>query len=237
VVLAVRDDQIEPAARALAARSLLGHRRRTVAVVHCAGSLGPEALAAVRGPRVAVAQMHPLISFASRKRPPRLARGLLLLQGDPAARRLAAQLGRSLDMKPLQAAEVDLALYHAAAALVANGSAVLAVQGARLLERAGLERSAADAALGALVGSVAENVRQLGLPAALTGPVRRGAHATVRAHLQAIAQSEPQALPLYVALAEAQLAPARELGEAHPDDLAELRRLLRRKAPMPEKLR
>src|SRR5690349_16676471 len=54
IVLAVRDRDVPAAAAALVERGLVGHRK--VAVVHCAGALGPEALAAARGPNVAVAQ-------------------------------------------------------------------------------------------------------------------------------------------------------------------------------------
>jgi predicted short-subunit dehydrogenase-like oxidoreductase (DUF2520 family) len=64
VVLALRDRDLGPCAEELAARGLVGRGGRPSAVVHCAGALGPEVLAPARGPRVAVAQMHPMISFA-----------------------------------------------------------------------------------------------------------------------------------------------------------------------------
>ena len=92
IIVAVRDRDIAPTAEALRDRRLVGHRR--VAIVHCAGSQGPEALAAARGPKVAVAQMHPMISFASPRFAPTLTRGQLHVDGDAAAVRrewLAAQ--------------------------------------------------------------------------------------------------------------------------------------------------
>src|SRR5690242_9116854 len=64
IVLAVRDREIPIVAEELRRRGLIGHKQ--TAIVHCAGALGPEALAAARGENVAVAQMHPMISFASR---------------------------------------------------------------------------------------------------------------------------------------------------------------------------
>lgn len=229
-ILALRDGQIEPAARDLAAAGLLGHRRKTVAVVHCAGALGPEVLAVVRSPRVAVAQMHPLLSFASLRRGPTLRDGLLYLRGDEPALAAARAAASKLGMRPY-AGPLDLALYHAAAALVANGAAALATAGSELLGRAGAQpgRGGLDPAhaLGPLLHSVADNVQQLGLPAALTGPVRRGDHATVAAHLRALQQSAPELVPLYATLAEAQIEAAGQLGEASPAALAEMARLLR----------
>src|SRR5262249_6201746 len=46
LILALREAELEPQARALAERRLVGRR---TAVVHCAGSLGPEPLFALRG--------------------------------------------------------------------------------------------------------------------------------------------------------------------------------------------
>ncbi len=63
VVLAVRDRDLLPLAERLRDAHLIGHRE--VVVVHCAGALGPEPLAPLRSANVAVAQMHPMISFAS----------------------------------------------------------------------------------------------------------------------------------------------------------------------------
>lgn len=212
VVIAVRDGAIAPAAEELARRGLTGHRR--VAVVHCAGALGPEALAAVRGPRVAVAQMHPMISFASPAALPILARGQLHVDGDPAAVRAARRLGRALGMTPRTIPGLDRVAYHAAAGLVANGAAALAAGGVTLLERAGIPRDVAAAMLGPLLRSVADNVERLGLPAALTGPVRRGDAAAVGKHLETLQRLAPELVSVYEATARTQIPLARELAEA-----------------------
>jgi predicted short-subunit dehydrogenase-like oxidoreductase (DUF2520 family) len=212
IILAVRDRDVAPTAEALAQRGLVGHRR--VTVVHCAGALGPEALAAARGPRVAVAQMHPMISFASKTFTPSLARGQLHVDGDAAAVRAARALGRLLGMTPRTIPHLDRVAYHAAAGLVANGAAALAAGGAALLGRAGVDGATAAAMLGPLLRSVAENVERLGLPEALTGPVRRGDAAGVGKHLETIARLAPDLVGLYVAMAATQLPLARALGDA-----------------------
>ena len=224
VVLAVRDGNIAPAAEELARRGLVGHRR--AAVVHCAGALGPEVLAVVRSARVAVAQMHPMISFASPAWLPELARGQLHVDGDPAAVRAARRLGRQLGMAPRTIPGLDRVAYHAAAGLVANGAAALAAGGVTLLELAGVPRDIAAAMLGPLLRSVADNVDHLGLPAALTGPVRRGDAAAVGKHLDTLRRRAPDLVAVYAATALTQLPLARELAEAPPASFDAIEALL-----------
>jgi predicted short-subunit dehydrogenase-like oxidoreductase (DUF2520 family) len=112
-------------------------------------------------------------------------------------------------MTPRTIAGLDAVAYHAAAGLVANGAAALAAVGAELLVRAGVPRDIAPKMLGPLLRSVADNVEALGFPQALTGPVRRGDAAGLERHLAALQSKLPQALPLYIASAQAQLPLAR----------------------------
>jgi predicted short-subunit dehydrogenase-like oxidoreductase (DUF2520 family) len=214
VIVAVRDRDIPGVAEALVSRGLLGHRK--VAVVHCAGALGPEALAAARGPSVAVAQMHPMISFASKERTPDLTRGQLHVDGDAMAVRAARALGKKLGMTPRTIPGLDRVAYHAAAGLVANGAAALAAGGVELLGKAGVDAETAAAMLGPLLRSVADNVERLGLPEALTGPVRRGDAAGVGKHLATLERLAPRLLPIYIAASRTQLPLARALAEAPP---------------------
>jgi len=212
IIVAVRDRDVAPTAEELVRRALIGHRR--VAVVHCAGALGPEALAAAAGPSVSVAQMHPMISFAARGFTPALARGQLHVDGDPAAMKAARALGKLLGMTPRTIPALDRVAYHAAAGLVANGAAALAAGGVELLAKAGVARDVATAMLGPLLRSVAENVERLGLPEALTGPVRRGDAAGVGKHIETLGKLAPALVPFYVAAARTQVPLARAIGDA-----------------------
>lgn len=212
IIVAVRDRDVAPTAEALVRHALVGHRK--VAVVHCAGALGPEALAAARGPKVAVAQMHPMISFAAKDFTPSLARGQLHVDGDPAAMKAARAIGKLLGMTARTIPGLDRVAYHAAAGLVANGAAALAAGGVDLLEKAGVTRETAAAMLGPLLRSVAENVEQLGLPDALTGPVRRGDAVGLGKHLETLGRLAPALVPFYVAAARTQVPLARAIGDA-----------------------
>ena len=225
VILAVRDREIQPLAERLRDAGLLGHR--PVAVVHCAGALGPEPLAPLRSARVAVAQMHPMISFASTERTPSLTRGQLHVDGDARAVRLAKVLGKKLGMTPRTIPGLDRVLYHASAGLVANGAAALAAGGVDLLGLAGVDRQTAAAMLGPLLRSVADNVEAMGLPAALTGPVRRGDAAGVKRHLEMMSKVAPHLVPLYLAASRLQVPLARDLGDAPFENFAAIEDVLK----------
>ena len=227
VVLAVRDPELPALARELAEERWVP---RGAAVVHVAGALGPEVLAPLRPHCAGIGLAHPLASFASARHPPRLDGALLLVAGDRAATRRAGELGRSLGLAPATWRRVDAASYHAAAALAANGAVALIAAAAQVLVDAGAPRRPAERALGKLLASVAENIGHLGLPGALTGPIRRGDAQAIARHRAALSRQGTEIKELYSVLGRIQLELSRQLGEASPDALDEVARALRGKA-------
>jgi predicted short-subunit dehydrogenase-like oxidoreductase (DUF2520 family) len=222
-VLAVRDRDLRATAE-----KLVGVVARRAVVVHVAGALDAEPLAPLRGHCAGVAQMHPMISFASTRLGPSLARGNVHVQGDAKAVARGRRLAGILGMTPRTVPRLDTIAYHAAAGLVANGAAALAAVGAELLAVAGVPSSVAPKMLGPLLRSVADNVEKLGLPDALTGPVRRGDAAGVEKHLATLEAKLPSAVDLYVAAARAQLQLARALGDAPAATFDAVETVLRR---------
>ncbi len=213
LILAVRDKELAPLAEAIANAGTLP--KKAVAV-HVAGALSADAIAALRPACAGIAQMHPMISFASSKKPPRLTHGNVHVRGDRAAETRARAFVKALGMTPRTFPGLDVVGYHAAAAFVANGAAALAAIGQKVLEGAGVPAKDAPKMLGPLLASVADNVTALGFPAALTGPIRRGDPKAVAKHLALLEAREPEAVPLFVAAGLAQIPLARALGEAEP---------------------
>lgn len=211
VILAVRDRDLLPLAQALASGKLVS--KRTVCL-HNAGAQTAAALAPLREVCAGVAQMHPMISFASTRVFPTLDRGHVHVQGDSIAERRARELAKRIGMIPRTFRRLDTIGYHAAAGLVANGAAALAAVGCELLARSGVPVDVAPKMLGPLLRSVAENVEKLAFPDALTGPVRRGDPGAVERHYGLLRERLPSALPLYLASVRAQLPLAREIDEA-----------------------
>jgi len=194
VILCVPDAHIaEVAAR-------IGPRLpRAAVVLHCAGARGPSELASCRAFGAAVATLHPLASFADAKHPPALANVTFVADGDERALLRSRALVRRLGARWAQA-DLAGATYHAAAALVANGAASLAYAALEALETTGMGAVAARTALAGLLVSVANNIKDLGLPGALTGPISRGDAETVRRHLEAWQRVVPRHAPTYAAL-------------------------------------
>lgn len=225
IVLALRDRQLAPVAADLATSGVVP---RKAVVVHNAGSLPAEALEPLRGVCAGIAQMHPMISFASRSFFPTLTKGNVHVKGEPAAERQARALARKLGMTPRTFPSLDTVGYHAAAGLVANGAAALAASGVELLTMSGVPRAEAPKLLGPLLRSVADNVEALGFPDALTGPVRRGDAGAIERQTALLAERLPEALPLFLASGLAQIPLARTIGDAPEAQLDEVEAVLER---------
>jgi predicted short-subunit dehydrogenase-like oxidoreductase (DUF2520 family) len=190
VLLCVPDDAIaEVCARiASAAPPLIGH-------VSGASTLAPLDPARERG--ASAFSLHPLQTFADGETPvggtPAAIAG-----SDEAATAYARGLAEALGMRAFEVPEESRATYHAAAAMASNLLVALEESAAELIERLGV----ADARelLAPLVLRSAANWAERG-PAALTGPIARGDRATVEAHRTALAETAPELLPVYDALA------------------------------------
>ena len=89
-----------------------------------------------------------------------------------------------------------------------------------------MTRREAPRMLGPLLRSVADNVERLGFPEALTGPVRRGDASGLERQLATLRAKLPDAVPLYLAAAEAQLPLARALGDAPSESFDAIGRAL-----------
>ncbi len=112
---------------------------------------------------------------------------------------LARSLAAALAMVPFEIRDEDRPAYHAAACLASNFLVALEESAAELLSRSGVENP--RELLAPLVLRTAANWSEHGA-AALTGPIARGDEETVERHLAALAETHPELLELYSALAE-----------------------------------
>jgi len=194
IVLAVDDSSIE-----LVARSIAADLSSEATVLHCAGARGTDVLEACEARGAAVGVMHPMVSFPSTRRSASLRGTTFTVHGSRRAIGAARRIAQACGARVVVAQPGD-AGYHAAAALVANGAAALAFVSVDVLGRLGFEKRDAERAVGGLLRSVGENVQELGVPDALTGPIARGEADTVAAHRLAIRRLGRDALSTYDAL-------------------------------------
>ena len=130
---------------------------------------------------------------------------------------IAAALVMEMGGDPVEVSDERRALYHAALAHGANHLVTLVAQTLDLLAAAGVaepERIARPLLMAALDNSLREG------DLALTGPVARGDHATVRAHIEQMPDADVERTYRALALATVDRASAAgTLSEAHADTL------------------
>lgn len=184
IFLAVPDGVLPEMAHALAAQ---GPAPEECAAFHLSGALVTDVLSPLHARGYAVGSFHPLQAIAHPVTgAERLAGSYIAVSGAPVAvataRRLAAALGSPILTVP----ETWRARYHAAAVMASNFLPPLLDAACRILEGAGVPHEDALPALLPLVRGTLSNIEELGLDAAVTGPVARGDTETVELHLRAL---------------------------------------------------
>jgi predicted short-subunit dehydrogenase-like oxidoreductase (DUF2520 family) len=186
LLIATPDAEIRPVCERLAP-----HLEATAAVIHFSGATSVHALDAAAGPTACV---HPLQTVWPELGPDQLETAYAAVTGDSTAgNHLAIELG----MTPFLLTDEQKPVYHAASAFASNYLITITDVAVELLERAGLDRQLAIAALRPL-----QERTLLVVGRAPTGPIARGDAGTVAAHLEVIG---PELAPLYRALGRATL--------------------------------
>ena len=198
VLITTPDGEIEPTCLRIAENG--GFAPDTV-VLHCSGALPSTILGAARGAGAAVGSLHPLQSFASADAGANPFAGIVFaVEGDRPAVEAARRIALDLEGKHIVLNTEGKALYHAAAVVASNYLVSLVDMATGLLSSAGISERQAPEVLAPLMAGTLANIGQLGVPAALTGPVARGDVATVRRHFEEIRRKAPVLLDLYTTL-------------------------------------
>lgn len=197
--LCVPDGEIARAAVSLAE----GFQGRGKLALHSSGALGSEILEPLRTKGVAVASVHPLMTFVRGSRPS-LVGVSFAIEGDPLAVRAARAIVRDLGGESYAISQKEKNAYHAWGTFA---SPLLTALLATTEEVAGLARVSKKAARERMLPILLETVKnygKFGAAAGFSGPIVRGDVETVRRHLEALRTA---AVPrqIYVALARAAL--------------------------------
>jgi predicted short-subunit dehydrogenase-like oxidoreductase (DUF2520 family) len=195
VILTVRDSAVEEVAVALAHE---GSPPAGAVALHCSGALGSDALLSLYNCGYSIGTLHPLEAVSAGV----VSRGrfrdsFFAVSGEPEALFVCRRLMTLLEARPITVLTSRRPQYHAAAVIVSNYLITLLELGTRLFQRAGASERDAEAALLALARGTLENVREMGLAHALTGPISRGDIETLELHLRAL---EPDEARLYAEL-------------------------------------
>lgn len=170
-------------------------------ILHTSGIHSSRLLAPLQRKGADVASVHPVQSFPAKAGPLRLFRGIYWgVEAKGKARDQAQSVVRKLGGHVLFIDENSKALYHAACSLASNAFVALEEAAASLLQHIGLSKKQAVDVLLPLVQGSLQNVKNLGLEEALTGPVVRGDVQTVKRHLEAL-EIHPRLREVYKNLA------------------------------------
>jgi predicted short-subunit dehydrogenase-like oxidoreductase (DUF2520 family) len=217
IILAVPDDAIAPLAATL--RMYSGQ-----AMIHTSGAIGAEVLAPAMAAGTQVGSFHPLVAFADTERAVAALHGATIaIEADDQLASMLGAMAEAIGATAVRLAPGAKAAYHAAAVLAAGGFVALLDAIAELGRVAGLDEAGSLAIYGGLIEGTLGNARALGIAAALTGPITRGDLGTLRAHLDALRAHAPDAMALYVAAAQREIALAEGRGTLRPDLAAAMR--------------
>ncbi len=205
LLVCVADNALDEVAAALAATEASSEAS---SALHVCGGRGTRALSSLEALSWSVGVLHPLVPIPRagdvRGRAAAVAGAQSLLhsaygvRAEGQAMELARMITAELSGRVLELPEDPgtLARYHAAAALVSNGSVALFAAGEELLGGLGLDPEASRWALASLLIQTAKNL-EMGEPRdVLTGPVARGDAALLERHRRAL-DEHPELLNLY----------------------------------------
>ena len=212
VLVAVPDDEIAPLVTGLAD---LGRIHAGQILVHCSGRYGTDVLDAGTRLGALPIALHPSLTFTGTEVDlSRLRQTTIAVTAPAPIRPVGEALVVELGAEPIDIAEADRPLYHAAITHASNHSITILAEAMELLSEAGVADP--SAVLHALVDASVANTMQNG-PKALTGPISRGDVGTIEAHLAALSEfslsrSNPSVRNSYIALARSTAAKALAMG-------------------------
>jgi predicted short-subunit dehydrogenase-like oxidoreductase (DUF2520 family) len=167
-------------------------------VIHMSGAQSSEVLDRAKNFGAQVLSVHPLQSFANVERAiENLPGSIFSIEGDQEAYDTAVSIVESLEGEYFIINREAKPLYHAGACVVSNYLVTIIDFGIKLLESTGIPRQAASKALLPLINGTINNIENIGIPKALTGPISRGDLSTILKHLDCLREMAPELLKLY----------------------------------------
>lgn len=198
ILLTAPDTALPQVARDLARAG--GRKCHRKIALHTSGALEGTILAPLARCGASTGSLHPMQTFTGRE-VPKLKGVIFAVEGDPRARRMAAQIARELGGTPVRIDGKNKAAYHAAAALVAGHGLALVEAASQVLLKLGFTHRRAAQALLPLTRQMLDNFEAVGPQRAWTGPISRGDYAIVAAHMKSLRNYPREFASAYAALA------------------------------------
>jgi predicted short-subunit dehydrogenase-like oxidoreductase (DUF2520 family) len=170
-------------------------------VVHCSGADSLDVLEPARVVGAKVGSFHPLQTFASiQKAIENLPGSTFALEAEGDLLEILKAMAETLEGHWIKLGAGDKAAYHAAAVMTSNYLVTLVKLATDLWDSFGIPHQEAIQALMPLLKGTLNNIENLKVPNALTGPIARGDIGTVQIHLSTLQNVAPAILRVYCEL-------------------------------------
>jgi predicted short-subunit dehydrogenase-like oxidoreductase (DUF2520 family) len=206
----------------------LVHWHQGQAVVHCSGADSLDVLEPARIVGSRVGSFHPLQTFASiQKAIDNLPGSTFALEAEGPLLETLKELAVSLEGRWIKLGAGDKAAYHTAAVMTSNYLVTLVKLSTDLWATFGIPRDQAIQALLPLLKGTMNNIENLSVPNALTGPIARGDIGTVQIHINTLKETAPSILPVYCQMGLQTVPVALAKGKIGADQAKQLEDILR----------
>jgi predicted short-subunit dehydrogenase-like oxidoreductase (DUF2520 family) len=197
-----------------------------VRVVHCSGAHSLDVLEPATRNGAMAGGFHPLQTFASADYAIANIPGSTFgLEAEEPLLSELKQMANALGGRYVVLGAGDKVLYHAAAVIACNYMVTLAKLATDLWQTFGVSTPEATEALLPLMQGTINNLRNVGLPKSLTGPVARGDLGTINKHLAALEKTSPDLLSAYRELGRQTIAIALAKGTINEQRATELQEI------------
>ena len=197
-------------------------------VVHCSGAHSVDILDHAGQQGAAVGSFHPLQTFADVDQATQnLPGSTFALEAEEPLLSTLKQLTILLNGSSVRLKPGDKVLYHAAAVIACNYMVTQMKLALDLWRDFGVSPRDATRALLPLLQGTVNNIRTVGLPGCLTGPVARGDVDTLQRHLNALQARDHSLLTVYRELGLQTVPIALAKGKIGDDKAQEMKALLR----------
>lgn len=196
-------------------------------VLHCSGALPSTILSTAKAGGAYTGSMHPLQSFSSADYDLNPFQGIIVaVEGDNQAVQAAKAIASDLGATTVSLLTEAKTLYHASAVVASNYLVTLLYLAFRLINAAGITGQDAFLVLKPLIDGTLANIKKIGIPEALTGPIDRGDVQTVARHVKEISAKNPELLALYKTLGLHTIAIAEAKGTLSASAAEQLKKIL-----------
>jgi predicted short-subunit dehydrogenase-like oxidoreductase (DUF2520 family) len=197
-------------------------------VIHCSGADSTEILEPARQMGAHTGAFHPLQSFAGVKQAiSNLPGSTIAIEAEEPLLTILKEMAGKLNCRWIELKAGDKVIYHAAAVIASNYLVTLVKLADDLWETFGIPREQATQALLPLLKGTLNNIENVGIPQALTGPIDRGDTETVKKHITTLQKEAPDVLSAYCELGLQTIPIAQAKGKIDEEKAAELRAVLK----------